>query len=308
MAKSVSTLHKKPVSRSRANLANWRTMKWLEAEIEERGLSLREVARRMGYPNATRIRQYLNQRIVPGSTVLGNLAMAVGVSPIEALWQAERRESVFDYLHSLYQLGWGWMRKDGLHLDQSSGADFVGYYIAHAKGKIPTDIDLRVVPHALRHRYHQADVYNMAGLFNQTSLPKPMACAILLAVGLFPRRGEKLHKQARTFIQELGFVAARMLPAAERTIVPKELAGVRRPLDSAAKILPFRYYPAKMRLSVVGEYAHAWADFACAGYANYARIALYEHGAFFGEPEESENLWEWQRTAFPTVSDFETTQ
>ncbi len=283
-------------------------MKWLESEIEQRGLSLREVARRMGYPSATRIREYLNQRVVAGPTVLSNLAIAVGVSPIEALLLAGRRESVFDYLHALYQLGWGWMRKDHLHLDSQSGADFMGHYIDRAGGKpIQTDVDLRVVPDDLRQRYHQADVYNYAGLYNHISLPKPMACAILLAVGLFPRRGERVHEQALDFIRGLGFVAVQMLPAAERVSLPKELTRMRRPLDSARKILPLRFY-GKMRFAVVGEYVHAWADFICKDYADYARIAIYEHGSFVGEPGESENLWEWQRTAFPVAGDFATDQ
>lgn len=291
-------------TRSRANMANWHAMRWLEAEIQQRGLSLREVARRMGHQNATRVREYLNQRIVPGPAVLSNLAIAVGVSPIEALWLAGRREAVFDYLHALYQLGWGWMRKDRLHLDQENGADFMGYYIARANGKpIRTKTDLRVVPRDLRSRYHQADIYNYAGLYTHVSLPKPMACAILLAVGLFPRRGERVHEQARAFIKELGFIAVSMLPAAERMTVPKELLNQRRPLDEAKKILPLRFY-GKMRLAIVGEYAHAWADFICKAYADYARIVLYEGGSFIGEVSGDENLWEWQRTTFPTASDF----
>jgi transcriptional regulator with XRE-family HTH domain len=310
MVETVSTRRIRPsppVTRGRQNLENWRAMKWLAAEIKERRLSLREVARRMGYPNATRIREYLDQRIVPGPAVLGNLAMAIGVSPIEALWLAGRREAIFDYLHALYQLGWAWMRTDRLHLDQTGGAVFIGHHTASARGdQIHREVDLSAVPDELRHRYHQADVYNYGGLFRHVALPKPMACAILLAIGLFPRRGERVHQQGRTFIQELGFIAVRMLPAAERVTVPHEVAGMRRPLKSAEEILPFRFYPRAMRLAVVGEYVHAWADFVCKNYADYARIALYECGAFVGEPQEFENIWEWQRTAFPMASDFDT--
>lgn len=280
-------------------------MKWFEAEIAERSLSLREVARRMGYPNATRIREYLNQRIVPGPAVLGRFAMAIGVSPIEALWLAGHREAVFGYLHQLYQLGWSWMRSDRVDFFGSgSGADFIGYYIARANGgALPENVDLSAVPTELLSRYHQADIYNYGGLFRHVALPKPMACAILLAIGLFPRRGERVHKQTAVFIQELGFVAVGMLPAAERVTVPKELVNMQRPLKAAEKILRLRFY-GDMRLAVAGEYVHAWANFICKAYADYARIALYQGGAFLGEPHETENLWEWQRTAFPMVSDF----
>lgn len=311
MVETVSTRRGKrspPATRGRQNLENWRAMKWLEAEIKERRLSLREVARGMRYPNATRIREYLNQRIVPGPAVLANLAMAIGVSPIEALWLAGRREAIFDYFHALYQLGWAWMRTDRVRYDHTTGADFIGHYIARARGdQIPMDVDLSVVPDQLRQLYHQADVYNCGGLFRHVALPKPMACAILLAIGLFPRRGERVHQQGHTFIQELGFIAARMLPAAERVTVPREIAGMRQALKSAEKIFAFRSYPGTMRLAVVGEYVHAWADSVCRSYADYARIALYECGSFVGELQESENIWEWQRTAFPMASDFDTT-
>ncbi len=282
-------------------------MKWLESEIQERGLPLREVSRRMGgTANATRIRQYLNQQIVCGPAVLTNLAMAVGVSPIEALWLAGRHEAVFDILLALYGLGYRWMTADKTHLDTQSGANFMGYYIEQARGrKVRTREDSCVVPEPLRRRYHQADIYNYAGLYNHVTLPKPMACAILLAVGLFPRRGERAHEQTRTFIRELGSIAARMLPAAERVTLPRHLNSMHKPFESAKTLLPLRYY-GKMRLAVVGEYVQTWADEVCKGYADYARIALYECGSFIGELGESENLWEWQRTAFPRANEFST--
>lgn len=309
MPETVSTLRAKrrrpPATRRRENLENWRVMKWLEAEIKAQNLSLREIARRMGYSNATRIREYLDQRIVPGPTVLANLATATGASPIEALWLANHREAVFGYLHSLYQLGWAWMRKDRLHLDPVHGADFIGYYTARAGGgNIPTVEDLRIVPEELRERYHQADIYNYGGFFRPIALPKPMACALMLAIGLFPRRGEYVHEQTRSFIQELGLVAVRMLPAAERISVPSELSGIQRPLKSALKILPLRFY-GDMRMAIVGEYVHAWADSICKNYADYARIALYKNGSFVSESEESQNLWTWQRTSFPSAREFD---
>ncbi len=196
------------------------------------------------------------------------------------------------------------MRKDQLHLDQKHGADFMGYYIARAKGEpLHTADDLRIVPSDLRARYHQADIYNAVGVYRHTSLPKPMACAILLAVGLFPRRGESVRKETRHFIQDLGLTAVRMLPAAERATVPKELKRMRQPLDAAQKVLSLRFY-GKARLAVVGEYVHAWADSISKDYADYARLALYENGSFIGEIVDSENIWEWQHTPFPAASEF----
>ena len=63
-----------------------------------------------------------------------------------------------------------------------------------------------------------------------------------------------------------------------------------------------------MRLAIVGEYMHQWCDFVCKNYADYARLALYEQGAFLGEPVKTnmydEDIWEWQHADMPSADDF----
>lgn len=304
MIETVSTQQKgNSGRRGRANLANYRVMRWLETEMKDRDLSLREVGRRMGHANATRIREYLSQRIVPGPAVLGNLAAAIGVSPIEALWSAGRQDFVFEYLQALYELGWWWMRTDGAHLDQSAGALFFGHHNTSPKrGREPVLIDPSEVPVPLRERYHAVDVHNQAGLYRSASLPKPMACAILLAVGLFPRRGDLVRSTTQLFLKGLGRVAFDYIAATERRRVPGEVKHLQRPLIAASDVLKQRFY-GRLRLAIVGEYAHGWADIVCNGYADYARLALYEQGAFLGVATEYEDLWSWQTTSFPTADE-----
>jgi hypothetical protein len=303
MIESVSTRQKVSSSpRGRANLANYRVMRWLETEMKERDLSLREVGRRMGHANATRIREYLSQRIVPGPAVLGSLAAAIGVSPIEALWSAGRQDFVFEYLQALYELGWWWMRTDGAHLDQSAGALFFHHNPTQKRGREPVLIDPSDVPAPLRQRYHAVAVHNEAGIYRSASLPKPMACALLLAVGLFPRRGDRVRNTTQRFLQGLGRVAFAYIAATERRRVPAELKHLQRPLIAASDVLKQRFY-GKLRLAIVGEYAHGWADIVCNGYADYARLALYDQGAFLGDATEYEDLWGWQTTSFPDADE-----
>jgi len=103
-------------------------------------------------------------------------------------------------------------------------------------------------------------------------------------------------------------MASAILPIAERAQAPPELTKLlRRPLRDAEKILPWRFY-GSMRLAVVAEYVHKWCDFASPAYASYARLVLYERGAFVGEPGESEDIWEWQRADLPTIDDLRLTK
>jgi transcriptional regulator with XRE-family HTH domain len=279
-----------PATRRRENLANWRLMRWLDEERTTRGLSLRQIGESLGYLNATRVGQYFHQKIVPGAEIVRRLAIAIGVSPIDALWRAEHYSAVFDYLDDLYRLGWSWMRADCVHLDRSAGAMFTLQYRGAENAAITQ------VPPSLAHRYHRTTIYNMGGGFRVVSLPKPMACAILLGIGLFPRRGDRVRPEARPFIQELSVIASEMLIRAERVKAPSD----RRPLKAAEDILRWRLYPGPMRLAVVAEYVHAWCDFACAAYADFARLVLYDRGGFVREPSQNENIWEYQKADIPS--------
>jgi transcriptional regulator with XRE-family HTH domain len=275
-------------------------MRAIDRAREERGMSLRAVGRKLGYRNASRVGKYFKQQIYAGPEMVRRLATAVGMSPIWALWESERYRDVFSYLEKLYRLGWSWMRADRVHLDRQAGAIFLITWEG------VRDADINEVPPDLMHRYHQATIYNEAGIFRVISLPRPMACAILLGVAMFPRRGEKLRPETRPFWEKLSFVATEMLPQAERARVPSTYSDFTRPLKDAEKILPWGFY-GEARLAVVAEYVHAWCDVACKPYADYARLALYESGSFVGEPHEndwwSENLWTWQRAEMPSIED-----
>lgn len=304
MAETVSTLTK--VTRGRANLDNYRVMRWLEEETRQRGLSLREVGRRMGHANATRVREYFNQKIVPGPAVLGNLAAAIGVSPIEVLWNAGRQDFVFRYFHALFELGWWWMHKDHVGLDATAGARFFRHYSSSPRPKRrgrPAITDVSDVPPPLHDRYHAVAVYNEAGVFRNVALPKPMACAILLAIGLFPRRGDRVRPETPKFLEDLGPAAFGYILATERTRVPPGLKSIEGSLTAAGEGFRLRYYARDQRFAIVGEYVHGWTNVVCRAYADYARVALYQQGAFVGEASEYEDLWAWQTTPFPNVND-----
>ncbi len=148
------------------------------------------------------------------------------------------------------------------------------------------DGDLREPPPHLAHRYHLATLYNEAGVFRIVALPKPMACAILLAVALFPRRGDELRDETAPFYQQLCPIASGMMAQAEIARVPREnIVAMQRPLKAAQDILKYRFYGPE-RLAIVGEYIHKWCDFVCFWYANYARVALYRHGGLLNERGE----------------------
>jgi transcriptional regulator with XRE-family HTH domain len=275
-------------------------MQWLEHERELRGLSLREVARTMGYVNASRVGDYLRMRIVPGPEIVRRLAIAIGVAPIEALWLGGHNGAVFEYFLNLYRLGWAWQREDRVHLDPHHGASF---FLEHWAPDAPDD--LSGVPPKYAHRYHEAAIYNLAGRFRTVALPKPSALAFLLAIGLFVRRGDFLRPGTRELVRELSLIASELLPRAERADVPRQV-DYKEPFKRAERILPLRFPDRGTHLALVSEYVQSWCDVVCIGYANYARVALYDQGGFVGQPEHNEywieNLWEWQ-VVDPVIAD-----
>lgn len=295
---------KLPSTRKRQSVQNYKVMRWLDGERERKGLSMRDVAHALGpgYRNATRVGQYFEQRIVAGPEVLARLAIAVGASPIDALWNARHHGAVLDYLLKLYRLGWSWAHEDRIAIFPDSGASFM---LQYEETGFPANHDLRIPPPSLGHRYHLGTVRNDAGnIYRVVSLPKPMAVAIMLAVALFPRRGEEVCEKTTPFYEQLSLVATEMLPAAEIARVPSQVAmAMKRPIKDAESIWKFRFY-GKMRLAVIGEYIHTWCDFVCKDYADYARLALYQHGAFIGQPGQSEDIWQWQSTDMPSADEF----
>lgn len=283
-------------------------MRWLDEERQRKGLSLRDVAQSLGrgYRNASRVGLYFSQRIVAGPDMLQRLAKAVGVSPIDALWNAGHHGAVLEYLDKLYRLGWWWAHQDRVAILQDTGADFM---LPYADLGFPDGGDLRIPPPTLAPRYHLATVYKLKGegIFRVVSLPKPMAVAILLAVALFPRRGDKVRAETTQFYEQLSLVASDMMPAAEMARVPpNQGVGFRKPLKDAEDVWELRFY-GRTRLAIIGEYVQTWCDFVCRDYTDYARLALYSQGAFLGEPVRSnmvwEDIWEWQRAPMPSADE-----
>lgn len=298
---------KPPRSRRRESMENYKVMRWLDEERQRNGLSLRDVAAALGpgYRNATRVAQYFDQRIVAGPDMLQRLAIAVGVSPIDALWNAGHHGAVLDYLDKLYRLGWWWADHDRVAVHQESGADFM---LQYAESGFPDDGDLRIPPANLAHRYHLATVYKREGkIFRVVSLPKPMAVAILLTVALFPRRGDQLRAQTKALYEPLSLIASKMMPAAELARVPPNHGfGFRKPIKDAEAVWKYRFL-GPMRLAIIGEYIQRWCEFICRDYTDYARLALYEQGGFIGGSKKdemiSEEIWEWQKTSMPSVDE-----
>jgi hypothetical protein len=139
------------------------------------------------------------------------------------------------------------------------------------------------------------------------ALPKPMAYAFLLAIGLFLRRGDQLRSDVKELIILLTAIAPRVLPQAQLARAPSS-AGFRKPFKEAARILPRRYYPLHTRLALVSEHVQSWCDMICIGYAEYARLALYSQGGFVGEPERIEDIWKWQRADPISIDDLRITK
>jgi hypothetical protein len=291
---------KLPFSRDRGSLENTRLMQWLEEEHERWGLSVREVARRMGYLSASRVGDYFKLRLVPGPEIVRRLAIAIGVSPIEALWMGGHHSAVFEYFLKLHRLGCSWMREDRVHLDPQRGATFFPQHWSPAEPD-----DLSGVPPKFAHRYHEAAIHNAGGRFRTVALPKPSALAFLLALGLFVRRGDKLWVGARELVSALSVIASETLPTAQRAKAPTQL-DYTAPFKYAERVLPLRFPDRGTKLAIVSEYVQSWCDVVCIGYAQYARVALYEQGGFVGEPERNqyivEDLWEWQ-VADPVIAD-----
>ena len=127
------------------------------------------------------------------------------------------------------------------------------------------------------------------------ALPKPMAYAMLLAVGLFVRRGDQLRPEMRELIALLTVIAPRALPQAQLARAPSG-GGLRKPFKEAARILPRRYNSRFTRLALISEHLQSWCDMVCMGYADYARLALYSQGGFVGAPTQNEDIWQWQHT------------
>jgi transcriptional regulator with XRE-family HTH domain len=289
-------------TRGRARSENFNVMQWLDQERQRQGMSLRDVARKMGpgYRNASRIGQYFRQQIVAGPDVLVRLAKAVNVSPIDALWNARHFDAIFERLLKLYCLGWSWARHDRVDVRPDDGADFM---MRHIQAPPPVGSDLRDPPADIAHRYHAGRLLNDVGAFRAPALPKPMACAILLAVGLFPRRGDEICDEMREFCHQLSLIVEDMMPQAELArIPPQNITPMRRPLKAAEEVLKYRFYGVE-RYAIVGEYVNKWCDFISYWYAHYARLVMYCQGGVLNIADQDNDLWKYLHVEPPSAEE-----
>jgi hypothetical protein len=121
-----------------------------------------------------------------------------------------------------------------------------------------------------------------------------MACAIVVAIGLFPRRGDVLNAGAQQFAHDLSLNASEMLRRAEIARVPMQVGAQRREFERAAEILPLRSYSGDVRLAISAEHVQSWANSICEPYANFARLSLYSAGGQISGARDEANLWKYQ--------------
>jgi hypothetical protein len=313
---------KRPPRRGQRTLEYWRLWNWLEAEREDRGVTKRAIARHFGHKNATRIGQYLRGEIVAGPEVVRGLAEAIGVSPVEALWRAGYQGAFFHELVELQKLAWVWCREDGVHLDSSDGVFFFNSPVVtpQSDGSNDAPVSLNVTPqredafHApdsLRHRYHTGTIYNYnengRRIFREVTVPRPLAAAIIIAVGYFPRRGDLLTPTAIDFASEVASAAGPMIFESQRARYRGQRVVVPQVLKRAELISPERWLTPATRAALMAEYVHCWANMTSHRYAEYARLAMYEKGGSMpfehtSKPEFND-IWMYQTADLPDVTE-----
>ncbi len=113
-----------------------------------------------------------------------------------------------------------------------------------------------------------------------TALPKPIALAIMLAVLVFPRRGDLYEDEAPDYQRRLYLASGAMIEEADdcrsqtrtgRPKLPNPL--LRRTLEALDDTT--RYFDA--RRVVAAEHIMAWADQLCNPFTHYARLAAFRH-------------------------------
>lgn len=279
------------LGKGRATLEMWRFREWFEQKLSKRDVSLREVARRIGYEhNASRLSEYIKGKRVPGAAMVRQLAEAIDASPIEALWLAGYHEAFFDELGDLHRIGWMWCRIDRVDPEDSG----VHFTLQTAPGGDPT-----AVPTELIHRYHRATIYHAGDaerrIAAEFALPWPLVLAILIAIGAFPRRGDALRPNHVERIAKLASLAGPFIRAAKVLSMPPNYKESR--MLRTAKSLSHLRYLGFSGTAIVAEYVNYWADGVCRSYAAYARLALFRRIGRLGVLEQPPHWLEDHKTA-----------
>ena len=293
-------------SRSRHTIQYWNFTRWLNEQVEAQGKSRKSIARHFGFESPSRISQYLNCRIVAGPAVVRKFASALDISPIEALRQAGYYEAIFDEFAKLYERGWLWCQRDNV-----SFLDGEAHFFAQAAD---SQDDPSSIPEILRASYHQGLVYGTylgpREIQRQVAVPLPIADGILLAVGLFPRRGDGLKPGAHEFITQLTQSTEPILNEEWYNSNRHRPTAVFRSLTEAAALFKDRRRPGETRAALSSEYVQRWAEEVSRPYTLYARLALYEFGGRIQYSEDgivkslTDNPWEYQSADIPRIEDF----
>ena len=293
-------------SRSRHTIQYWNFTRWLNEQIEAQGKSRSSIARHFGFESPSRISHYLNCRIVAGPAVVRKFASALDISPIEALRQAGYYSAIFDEFAKLYERGWLWCQRDNV-----SFLDGEAHFFSQTAD---STVDSSSIPKSLRASYHQGLVYGTylgpREIQRKVAVPLPIADGILLAVGLFPRRGDGLKTGAHDFITQLTRSTGPILNEEWYNSNRNRPTAVFRALTEAAALFKDRRRPGEVRAALSSEYVQRWAEEVSRPYTLYARLALYDFGGRIQYSEDgivkalTDNPWEYQSADIPRIEDF----
>lgn len=248
-----------------------RAMQWLDRERRARGLTLNTIAKQLGHRGPSGLSHYLHGRARAGPGMMRRIASIVGVSVIEALWRAGHHAAMLDEIAALYDAGRSQTAEDGLLQPRSVERCLKSYYLDRV-GSAPEGIELSHAPSKPAGRYCRVEHMVRPGDRVTLWVAAPILRATLLAVGLFPRRGEKLREKGALTLRDL--LTARTAEGREGCVARSpELT---RPLEAAQRLLHERDFIGTMQRALVAEYVHGWCNYAAPVCAMHARAVLYD--------------------------------
>jgi hypothetical protein len=289
-------------SRGRRTIRLFNFARWLSSQVEASGVSRKSIARHFGYKSVSRITEYLSYKRVPGPDVVRRFADAIGLSPIAVLREAGYYTAILEDLRRLYERGWIWCQRDRVSLDHDGGCHF--YFPTPGNESDPT-----VIPPHLVGYYHDGIIFrSVDGEWQyRHAVPLPIAIAVLLVVGYFPRRGDRLREGVEPLLAHLAMESSKILQ--ERWVnsnpnrPPKHFAM----LQDAATLFDSGRCQRPARTAVCSEYLHGWIDQISSGYARFARLALYSSGGILEDTDLpgyfSDDPWKYQFAQTPAIDE-----
>lgn len=287
-----------PPGRGRAfkSIGHYQLIRWLDDARTQQNRSLNWLGQEVGHENGSRVSEYFRGKRVPGPAMIRRLAASLGLSPTQALWRGEHWAALLDDLSALYRLGWTWCHEDRVSLGRDGSL-----FLARIDRPDPG-----CIPHELQRRYHLGVVYNTRTVEREVrhcvNLPRPLAAAFMLGIGLFPRRGDRPKGKTAPFLDGLLAAIGPMVAIADK--LPKRGPWGTMPatLDRAKSLFSEVGLHNDSRTAVFAEYVHTWADAISLRFAEYTRLALYTRGGHYGGWQT--NPWLYQAADIPSIEDF----